>query len=226
MKISLSILKSLYLFAVVFLIMLARGLPLWLLSFLIILALAAPLIRELGKKSDLDERQIYIGHLSSHISFFVLIGLLLFVLIKKYIAQGLNPAPEWYMLLIIPLTVKFLISLFQNYGAVQAARRTGYFFAGIFFIFILLSHGFSIESLIGAIPFILIVVVAWASRKAVLLSGIGFLLLAVGLTVFFRAWLRLDIYVRLIMYTLVPLPLFISAVALLFEFKAKEENPL
>ncbi len=222
MKISMSILKIIYLFGVVLLIMIARGLPLWILSLLIIIALAAPLIRENMGKTDLDERQIAISHLSSHIAFFVLIGLLLFVMLKNFVSEGINPNPEWYMLLLIPLIIKLLIVLFQNYGPELAARRIGYFFAAVFLLFLLLSHGFTLETVIEMVPFILIVLVAWLSKKSALVSGIGFLLLAIGLTLFFRGWLRLDIYVRLMMYSMIPLPLLVSGIALLVGTKNEE----
>lgn len=224
MKINMSILKSLYLFAIVFLIMIAGGLPLWLLSIFIIIALAAPLVRENSKKTDLDERQIYIGHLSSHIAFFVLIGLLLFVMLEAYVSKGENPEPQWYLLLIVPLVIKFLLSLFLNYGAVRAASLIAYFFAGVWLLFVVLSHGISVDTLIGVLPFLPIIAIAWFAPKAPYISGIGFILLTIGLTIFFRGWLNLDIYVRLIMYTLIPLPLLLSGIALLTGYKTRENE--
>lgn len=50
-KISSSMLKSLWLFAVVLAIMLANGLPLWILISVLIVLLALPLVRELTHKA-------------------------------------------------------------------------------------------------------------------------------------------------------------------------------
>ncbi len=224
MKINRSIFKSLYLFAVVFLIMIARGLPVWLLSVIIIIALAAPLFRENMRKTDLDERQVYIGHLSSHLSFFVFIALLLFVMLEAYVAKGKNPEPQLYLLLIVPLVIKLLISVFMNYGAVRAASLIAYFFAGVWLLFVLLSHGISIETLIGVLPFLPIIALAWYTPRFPLLCGIGFLLFSAGLLFFFRGWLKLDIYVRLLMYALIPLPLLFSGIALLTGYEKEEES--
>lgn len=224
MKISKSMWKSLWLFAVVILIFAAGGLPPWLLAILVVVFLSIPLIREFRKKSDLDERQIQISHFSSHIVFYVLLAMILFVMIFEYFGQGQNPDPVWYMLIIIPLVIKFFISLFQNYGAVPTSQWIGYFFAGIWLIFVLLSHGLSLESLIESSPFLIILVVAYVSKKYPLPGGIAFILLAIGLLYFFRGWWKLDVYVRLLMYTLIPLPLLISGMALIIHSKVGQKT--
>jgi hypothetical protein len=223
MKMSSSLLKSGYLFLVVLLVFAARGLPLWLVMLLMVLALAAPLVCEFKKPTDLDERQLFISHFSSHIAFYVFLGLLLFIITRSFIVKRINPEPEWYALLLVPLAVKFLLSFFQNSGPLKGAALTGYFFAGVWLLFVLLSHGLSVAFLMESIPFLLIAGVAWFSAKNSTVAGIGFLLLAAGLTVFFRGWLRLDVYVRLLMYTLIPLPLLVGGLALLF-VTAKEED--
>lgn len=223
MKISISLLKNMWLFGIVILMMLGRGLPMWLLVILIILALAAPLMREFRAKSNLDERQRFIGHFSSHIAFYVFIGLILFVMLNNFVSQEINPAPEWYMLLIVPLVIKLFISIFQNYGLQHAAQGIGYFFSGVWLLFALFSHGFQFETLMGSLPFLLIAATAWYSGKNPLIGGIGFLLLSIGLLIFFNGWMNLDLYVRLLMYSLIPLPLLLSGGALIISLKSKEE---
>ena len=69
-KISSSMLKSLWLFAVVLAIMLANGLPLWILISVLIVLLALPLVRELTHKAQVDERQIFISGVALILSFF------------------------------------------------------------------------------------------------------------------------------------------------------------
>ncbi len=222
MKIKTSLIHSVYLVGVALLVLVAQGLPLWLLSVIIVMALGAPLVREFRKNTDLDERQVYISHFSSHIAYYVFLALLLFVILRSYLKSGINPDPEWYMLLIIPLVVKFLLSLFKNYGAVRASSWVAYFFGTVWLLFVLFSHGISFGALMEALPFILIILLGWAATKYPLWAGIGFLLLAVALLVFFGAWWRLGVYVRLLMYALIPLPLVVSGLALVLN-KVEEE---
>ena len=224
MKISMSLLKPIWLFGIVVLIMLGRGLPIWLLIIFIILALTVPLLREFRKKSDLDERQLYISHFSSHISFYVLIGLILFVMIQEFVKTGVNPPPQWYMVLLVPLVIKFFISIFQNFGLRSGARGIGFFFAGIWLLFALFSHGFQFETLIGSVPFLLMATVAWFSKRYPLYCGLGFIVLTIALLFFFGAWMNFELYVRLLMYSLIPLPLLLSGSALLLSIYLKEEG--
>ncbi len=219
-----SLLKTIWLFGIVVLIMLGRGLPMWLLVVFIILALAAPLFREFRKKTDLDERQLYISHFSSHISFYVIVGLILFVMIQEFVKTGVNPPSQWYMVLLVPLVIKFIISIFQNFGLRFGARGIGLFFASVWLLFVLFSHGFQFESLIGSIPFLLMAVTAWYSKRFPLYCGLGFIILTIGLLFFFGAWMNFDIYVRLLMYALIPLPLLLSGGALLLSVYLKEEG--
>lgn len=223
MKPSVHVLKPFYLIAVVLLVMIARGLPLPILIPLLVFILAVPLIRELRPKTDLDERQIALSHWSSHIALYVLIGLLLFVMLHTYVADGKNPDPEWYMLLIIPLVVKLIINLFQNYDKRRTAQLIGYFFTTIWLLFAILSHGFTLESGMEFLPFIPVYFVCWAAGKWPRPAGVGFIVLSLFMLYFFGGWLRFEIYIRLIMYTLIPLPLLISGVILMF-YKAEEES--
>ena len=220
MKISNSILKNLWLFAVVLLIMVANGLPVWALISLSVILLSLPLYREFHPATDLDERQITIGHFSSHIAFYAYLLLMLIVISVEFISKGENPDNKWYMLLIVPLLIKFFISLFQNYGPRKTAQLIGYFFASIWLLFATLSHGVSFEGLIEFLPFIPIYLTCWAAGKWPLIPGIGFLLIATFLLYFFGAWMRMDIYGRVLMYSLIPLPLYLSGLALIFK---KEE---
>ena len=215
MKIKTSFVNAVYLIGVALLVMAARGLPLWLLTVIIVLALGAPLVREFGKKALLDERQIYIGHFSSHIAFFVFLALILFVMLREFLTGGKNPDPQWYLLLLVPLVVKLLLNVFMNYGAVRASAYVAYFFGAVWLIFTLASHGLSFEALIEGSPFVLILFLGWLTGRQPTWAGILFLVLTAGLLVLFRGFWRLDVYVRLLMYALVPLPLLASGLMLL-----------
>ncbi len=217
-----SMIKILWLVALVLLILIGWRLPLYILVGIIVLFLLAPLWREFRPRSDLDERQVFISHFSSHIAFYIFLALLLFTGLTLYASQHKNPELFWYALLLIPLTVKFLVSLFQNYGAVTAAQWIGYFFGFSWLLFAVLGHGYPTEVLLETIPFLIIITIAWFSPKHPRISGALFLLLAIGMVLFFRGWSRFDIFVRLLMFTLLPLPLLVSGIALI---RYREEEP-
>ncbi|NOX87808.1 MAG: hypothetical protein GXO77_02200 [Calditrichaeota bacterium] len=218
MKVNSSIIKALWLLVIVLLVMGGRAMPMPLLIALLLIVFFAPIIREFRPQTDLDERQLQISHLSSHISFYVFIALTVLVMLKDYIGKGQNPPPYLYMLLLIPLLVKLLISVYQNYDPRRVAFWIGYGWLGVWALFIVLSHGISPEALIELTPFLAVIVLAVLFRKKILISGVLFIVFAIGLSLFFRGWLRLDLYVRLLMYALVPLPLLISGIVLIWNY--------
>ena len=223
-RISSSMLRSLWLFAVVLVIMLGNNLTLWILIPLLIILLALPLLRELTHKTDADERQIFISHFSSHIALYVFIALTLFVMVHNYQLTGQQPGNQWYMVLLVPMIVKMIISLIQNYGAATAGRWIGYFFASVWLLFVLFGHGFSVETLIEAIPFILLVAIAWFSKKQPLICGILYVALSISSLFFFSGWIKMGIYGLILMYSLIPLPVFISGTALILSSFKKEDE--
>ncbi len=218
MKFKSSLLKAVWLFGIVLLVMIGRGLPLPVLIGGVILLLALPIVRELWPGEILDERQLYIGRLSSHIAFYVFVGLVTLVMVRDFVRQHQNPPPVLYMLLLVPLMVKLLIVLFQNYDVRKAALWIGYGWWGVWTLFVVFSHGISLPALIEMSPFILLVFLLMLFRKKSLIIGFLFLVFAVGLTVFFGGWMRLDFYVRILMYTLIPLPLLVSGSVLIWNF--------
>ncbi|MCK4447125.1 MAG: hypothetical protein KAW56_08585 [Candidatus Marinimicrobia bacterium] len=221
MKISLSMLKSIWLFLVVILLMVGRGLPVPVLVIFIILALAAPLIREFRKRTDLDERQIHISRFSSHIAFYIYIALVLLVMVNKFIAKGENPSNEFYMLLLVPMVIKFFISVFQNYDSIKAARLIGYLFGGSWLLFIILSHGVSIKFIIEALPFLLLIAAALLSSRYPRPSGIVYTVLGLA-TVYIYIKVNFDIYMKLIMVSILSLPLLLSGIAMFLSVKYKK----
>jgi len=209
---------------VVLAVMLGSGLPLWALIPVLIILLAVPLLRELTHKSDADERQVFISHYSSHLALYVFVALILFVMIYDYQTSGQHPGNKFYMLLLVPLVVKFIISLVQNYGAGAAGRWIGYFFASVWLLFSLLDHGLSLMTFMQAAPFIVLFGVAWFSKKQPLICGIIYIALSVGSLFFFKGWINMGVYGVILMYSLIPLPVFISGVALVRSSIKKEEE--
>jgi hypothetical protein len=171
--------------------------------------------RGIVPSSAADERQHVIGNFSSHIAFYVFLVLIISAMLWLYIRNGQNPPNLWYLLLIVPLLSKLYASLFMSYGAVRGAQFIGATIVLLFFIFILLSHGFSAGSLIEALPFIVILgLIGWAIKQP-RLAGAMLIILALGLVIFFKGWLRMDLYGLILMFSLIPIPLLISGVALM-----------
>ena len=221
MQIAVKLFKSLWLFLLVLLVMVANGLPPLVVGGLALIILLVPLWREYTTLSDLDERQRYISHLSSHIAFYVFLGLVVFIIVYRYLAKGQEVPPELNLLLIVPLVIKFLVSLFHSYGPLRTAQSIGYFFGGIWVLFALLSHGISLGSIMESLPFLLFIVIGQMAKRWPLVCGAAFVLLAVALIVLFGAWRQMDLFVQLLMWLLIPLPLFTAGIALFYYARGK-----
>ncbi|MBN2363580.1 hypothetical protein JXL83_05570 [candidate division WOR-3 bacterium] len=224
MKISESVLRNIWLIFLVILLFLANAVPYWVFVASASVLFLSPVLLEFNRKRLIDERQIQISHFSSHVSFYVVLALLFLVINREYISKGVNPPPQFYALIVVPFVLKMLISLYQNYGPVPTAQWTGYFFSFFWLLFVVLSHGFSAATLIESVPFVVIFLVSLFSKKFPLAGGILFLLLTAALLAFFRGWWRLDVYVRLLMYSLIPLPLFMSGCGLLYHYFAGRKH--
>jgi hypothetical protein len=97
-----------------------------------VIALAAPILREIFSKSDLDERQRQISHASSHIAYFVYTALLIFAVAREWLKTGEIPSALIFFLLAAPLVIKLVLCLVQGYGGVSG--WTGFvnlFFRGL-----------------------------------------------------------------------------------------------
>lgn len=173
--------------------------------------------------STSDERQHMIGNFSSHVAFYMFVTLTLSVILFKFIRLGQEPPTLWYMLFIVPLLSKLFTSFFMSYGAVRGAQFTGATIVSIFFIFILLSHGLSLGSLMEAIPFIIIFTIICLAKRFPRIAGAILILLSVVIGLFFyiQIWSRMDVYLQILMLSLIPIPVFISGMALLIHRRAK-----
>lgn len=167
-------------------------------------------------KNELDERQNLIGNFSSHIGFYLYTGFIVFYIIFKYIAVRVHPGNLWFMLLVVPLLVKFYVSLFKSYAAARGARMVSFSIAGFFLLFIILSHGLSLEMLLEAAPFLALVGVCSLSYRFPKIAGLILFGLGIGSLILFKGWNRFDIYLLILMYSIIPLPLLLSGLVLLF----------
>jgi hypothetical protein len=214
MKNKTSLLRSIWIIIVVFLIFTIRELPIYISVPFLIIALSAPLYREFSSAADLDERQIQLSRLSSHIAFYLYIALLLTIVIIEYFSQHKNPPNYFYMLLLTPLTLKFLTAVFQNFDAPQAASYIGLFFSSVFLIFSLLAHNiFSTEGIIQASPFIILISASLSAKRFPLFSGIIFSLSAILSLIIFKS--NFDIYLKILLFSILTLPMLFCSYTLL-----------
>lgn len=160
-----------------------------------------------------DERQNEIGNLSSHIAFYVFLTLTLLVVLFKYVRLNLEPAPLWDMLLFVPLVSKLYASYFQTYDAAKGARYILSTIAGLVFVFVLLSHGLSLGALLEALPFLLMAGMIYLSKWSPKLAGIMVILVAVAMLVLMRGWMNFDVYILILMWSLIPIPLILCGLA-------------
>lgn len=164
-----------------------------------------------------DERQHMVGNFSSHIAFYVFLTLTIAVILVQFIRKDQEPPTLWYMLLIVPLLSKLYSSYFLSFGAVRGSQFIGITIVGLFLIFILLSHGLSLGSLMESLPFLLILILMILANRFPRSAGIVLIVLAIGLGLFFyiKVWSRMDVYLCVLMFALIPIPVFLSGVALL-----------
>jgi len=218
--------SSLWFLLVILLILLGGEIPLPVLILLLAAAFAFPIFREFRRRTEYDERQIQISRFSSHIALYLSAVLVLFVMIYKYIAKGLplDTDPEFYMLLLAPLTVKMLINIFQNYEAHKAAAVICYIFGGGWMLFCLLEEGVSLGFLIHSWGFILLILCGLAAKKLPAVAGTVILILGLACLALFIGFANPNIYVKIIMFTILPFPLMLSGAALvLSKFWKKAE---
>jgi hypothetical protein len=290
------VLKSLWFLAIVILVMIGRTLPFPLLIALTAIAISIPLIREFFSKKALDERQVQIGHLSSHFAYFTYTFLLIFIIIYELIKNGQLTTLAFVILLLVPLLFKVILGLIQKYGAsagitgnlllllrglipinkaderqnaignlsshiafyvfliltltvifiqfikpgqnpsnlwymllielftsflmtygpVTGGQFIGFTIVGIFFLFIVLSHGLSLGTVMESIPFLIIFTFLILAGRFPQIAGGMLVVVALGLVWFFHAWRNMDFFGRILMFSVLPIPVLISGVALLF----------
>ena len=221
------IISGLWFLLIILLIFFAGGIPIPILIILLVLAFAYPVFREFRKRTEYDERQIQISRFSSHITMYLFTGLVLLVMIHKYLAQGLplDTDMEFYMLLLVPLTVKMLINVFQKYEPHKAAAFIAYLFGGGWMLYNLFSYGISMTSMMQSIPFFVLMAAGLTAKRLPWVSGI--IMLALGITalvMFFPSHKPDDIYGQIMGFTLVPFPFMLSGCALIVNKLQKEPD--
>ena len=132
MKKSLPVLKAVWFLLIVGLVFAGRDMNFILVATLTLIALAAPILREIFSKTDLDERGLKISHYSSHIAYFVYTALLIFATAHEWLTTKEIPSALLFVLICALFIIKFIICQLQNYGGIRRLTDvTDFFFRGI-----------------------------------------------------------------------------------------------
>ena len=124
----------------------------------------------------------------------------------------------------MPLLAKLYASYFQTYDAAKGARFILGTLAGLFFIFVALSHGFSLGAFMEALPFLLMAAMIYLSKYAPIFAGIIVMLIAIAMLVMMHGWMTFDVYTRVLMWSSIPIPLFLCGFAFMLEGREKSDT--
>jgi hypothetical protein len=151
--------------------------PLYLLL-LVLLALAGPMVREVGLADERDERVTFISYRSSHIAFYITLLAIAAVFIGRTLARGREIEPEFFILLIVPVAFKLLAALGFTYDARMLGLVIGYTTGVLIAVLEVVRSGYAFtpQMFIPLLIILVTVVGHWYHK----LSGSLFLLLGIG----------------------------------------------
>ncbi|RKZ19631.1 hypothetical protein DRQ17_00665 [bacterium] len=179
------------------------------------------LIIEYGRIVETDEWEKSVNHKAGFYSLIFTIFLQIGVFLKRFFETGNNPEPVYYLLIIFPVVLYYLIVLFQGVFSVKNARMILYVFGGIWILFALLSEGFTIGGLMQSLFGIGFLIVAGVSYGSTIISAFLSFLYAVFLIVFVIVNSK-NPENLLILFLTMGLPLIISGTLLLKTEKGGE----
>lgn len=182
--------------------------------FLAMVFLFFPLSILYTEQKSVDEREKFIRYKAGYLTLHLTIFLFVILFIQEALSTGESPQVIYYLLLIFPSVVYTFSFLSQRIDLARSGRIVLYVFGGWWIIFSLLSHGFTISSLIESPIGFGYLIVAFLSYRWKRLAGIialiyGLFLLA-RLTGSFR-----DPQLSTALLVLIPLPLFFSGIVFL-----------
>jgi len=156
--------------------------PLYLLL-LVLLALAGPLVREIGLAPERDERITFISYRSSHIAFYITLLTIAAVFIGRSIVQGPKLEPEFFVLLIVPVAYKLIATLGFTYDARRLGLTLGYATGVLIAVLeaVRCNYIFTPQMFIPLLIILVTVVAHWypkLSGSLLVLLGVGYLLMA------------------------------------------------
>jgi hypothetical protein len=129
------------------------------------------LIIEIYKdKNAIDEMDKYLRYKTSNITLYIIIGVSAFFLTTDFV-----PAKELLIFYtLFPLLLKNLLYVGYMLDREKVIKRTGYTIFLIIALFTVLSHGFSVVTLIEMMPWLLILLATWIGIKYRIIGSIIF----------------------------------------------------
>ncbi|OQY08355.1 MAG: hypothetical protein B6I29_05570 [Marinitoga sp. 4572_148] len=127
---------------------------------------------------NIDEMDRYLRYKTSNITLYIIIGISAFFLTMDFV-------PEKEILIfytLFPLLLKNLLYIGYMFNREKVIKRTGYTIFLILATFTLLSHGFSVVTLIEMLPWLLILLATWLAVRYRILGVILFFGAAAFLT--------------------------------------------
>jgi len=221
--------KSLNIFTVVFIVGIL-ALSAWkdsLLVFLVLPFLIRPILRESNLVNDVDERDRVIEYKASHISLLTTISFVVVFFVYNLVFKGKNPEQEWYLVLFIPIIVKWMFHVGHIKGSRKLGLAIGFVFGVIWLLFAILSNGISIAGLMQSVFALSILLPTVISLKWAKIGGPILMLIGMAMAVFFtKAWATNlnSVFHVLLMELILPFPVFFSGLLLLVSSFEQEED--
>jgi len=176
-----------------------------------------PVVREIRPCSDLDERQNLLFLKGGYYGFLTAMFLIVVVFMVKSFVQHEEPAPEWWLVLSVPLVVNGSFYLWRAAGMRRIGLVLGFLFGGIWTAFTLASHGFSLESLMESVVGLSILVPTFVALKWPRIGGTLLMIAAIVMIVFFGPmwWKRMNGPLGIVlMLCVLPLPVLLAGLCL------------
>ncbi len=176
-----------------------------------------PIIREIRPCSDMDERQDLLFFKGGYYGFLTTMFLIVVVFMVKEFVQHEEPAPEWWLVLCVPLIVNGSFYLWHAAGLRKVGLVLGFLFGGVWTAFTMASHGFSLVSLKESSVGLSILIPTALALKWPRIGGILLMTSALVMIGFFGGfwWNRFENPLGLIlMLGVLPLPVFLAGVCL------------
>jgi hypothetical protein len=191
---------------------------------LVLLPFGRGLLRELGALRDRDEWQRAISYRSSHIAFLVAMLIAAVVFVKEGIIDGGEPPVAVSVILLVSLLVKFAALQLQGKARRRAALAIAWVIGGAWLLFALASHGLSVSSLVEGAPCILVLGSGFAGMKWPKIGGGMFIAVGLGMLYLFVLAAGTTPIQKLLVATLLPVPILLAGVLLLVGERVQPGN--
>ncbi|WGS65888.1 hypothetical protein [Marinitoga aeolica] len=154
--------------ALLFLITILVSLNYWF-SLLYLIVILIEIYKDIFSK-NIDEMDRYLRYKTSNITLYIVIGVSAFFLTMDFV-------PEKELLIfytLFPLLLKNLLYIGYMFNREKVIKRTGYTIFLILALFTILSHGFSVVTLIEMSPWLLVLFATWLAVRYRILGAIVF----------------------------------------------------